>query len=148
MAAEGVEVSATVNPGYVVPCFMESVYTSHHEQRRPSCVRTHKPGKGLEDSLISSSEGMGLYTLSLLERSRPIPIGVESSMSSVIGRVGLFVSSNSSVIVNTPVTESAGLSVAKAFFDLLRSPISVEAEDDTMRRSCRSGGKSRSLSRV
>lgn len=47
-------------------------------------------------------------------------------------------------MVKTPVIESAGLSVARAFLDLLSSPTSVDAEDEIMRRSCKSGGKSRS----
>jgi hypothetical protein len=61
-------------------------------------------------------------------------------MESVIGRVGLLVSSSIAVVVKTPVMESAGLSLARDFFDRLMSPTSVDAEDETSRRSCRSGG--------
>lgn len=78
--------------------------------------------------------------MSLLDKSSANPTGVESSMESVIGSVGRLVSSSISVVVKTPVMESAGLSLAKAFFDLLRSPTSVDAEEETSKRSCKSGG--------
>lgn len=52
-----------------------------------------------------------------------------------MGNVGRFVSSNSSVVVNTPVIESAGLSVANAVFERLNRPTSVDAVEDTIRRS-------------
>lgn len=71
-----------------------------------------------------------------------MPTGVESSIESVMGRVGRLVSSSISVVVKTPVMELAGLSVARGFCDRLRSPISVDADDETMRRSWRVGGKS------
>lgn len=71
---------------------------------------------------------------------------VESSMESVIGSVGRLESSNNSVVVKTPVMDSAGLSVARALLDRVSRPTSVDAVDATMRRSCRSGGKSRSRS--
>lgn len=54
-------------------------------------------------------------------------------------------SSRSSVVTNTPVMESAGLSVARAFLDLVRSPMSVDAVEATMSRSWISGGKSLNL---
>ena len=63
-------------------------------------------------------------------------------MDSVIGSVGRLVSSSSSVVVKTPVIDSAGLSVAKGALDRLSKPISVDAVDDTIRRSWRSGSKS------
>jgi hypothetical protein len=72
-------------------------------------------------------------------------MGVESSIESVIGRVGRLESSSNSVVVKTPVMDSAGLSVASAFFDRVSKPMSVDAVEETMRRSWRSGGKSLSL---
>lgn len=54
------DVSAMVNPGYAVFCLTASLYMSHQAQRSPSCVRTHRPGSGVDDSCNSSSEGMGL----------------------------------------------------------------------------------------
>ena len=69
-------------------------------------------------------------------------------MESVIGKVGRFVSSSSSVVVKTPLIESAGLSLVKGVFDLERRPSSEEAVDETMRRSWRLGEKSRSRRRV
>lgn len=60
---------------------------------------------------------------------------VESSMVSVIGRVGRLESSSSSVVVKTPVIESAGLSLARALLDRVNRPISAVAVDETIRRS-------------
>lgn len=73
--------------------------------------------------------------MSLLERSSATPIGTESSIDSVIGNVGLRVSSKSSVVVNTPLIKLAGWSLVSGVLDLLNSPISEEAVDDTMSRS-------------
>lgn len=64
-----------------------------------------------------------------------MPTGVESSMVSVMGKVGLFVSSKNSVVVKTPVIESAGLSLANAFLDRLKTPKSLDAVDDTIKMS-------------
>lgn len=69
----------------------------------------------------------------------------ESSIVSVMGSVGRLVSSKNSVVVKTLVMASAGLSWANGFFDLVKTPTSVEAVEDTMRRSCKSR-KSRSRS--
>lgn len=65
-------------------------------------------------------------------------------MESVIGNVGLLVSSKNSVVVNTPVIASAGLSVAKGVLERLKTPISEAAVEATMSISWRAGGKSRS----
>lgn len=73
-------------------------------------------------------------------------MGVESSAESVIGSVGRLESSSNSVVVKTFVMDSAGKSVVSAFLDRVRRPTSVDAVDETIRRSCRSGGKSRNRS--
>ena len=78
---------------------------------------------------------MGLYTFSLLDRSSDTPMGTESSMDSVVGSVGRLVSSANSVMVKTPVIESAGMLVVRGAFDRDNSPMSDEAVDATMRRS-------------
>lgn len=63
-------------------------------------------------------------------------------MESVMGSVGRLVSSSSSVVVKTRVMELAGLSLARGIPDRVNKPASVDAVEVTMRRSCRSGGKS------
>jgi hypothetical protein len=56
-------------------------------------------------------------------------------MDSVMGKVGRFVSSRSSVIVKTPVTASAAISVVNGALALVNSPMSEEAVEETMSMS-------------
>lgn len=70
--------------GYMVPWRIESVYTNHHEARTPSLFNTMRAGSGVGDSSISSF-GIGLRTLSLLDRSSAKPIGEVSLNSAVRG---------------------------------------------------------------
>lgn len=65
-------------------------------------------------------------------------MATESTMLSVMGKVGRLVSSRNSVVVKTFVIKPAGLSWANGVFDLVKIPTSVDAVDETMRRSCRS----------
>src|SRR5277367_811296 len=119
---------------------MDSEYITHHEAITPSLFKTMRAGTGVGDSSISSL-GIGLTTFSLLERSSPTPIGDVSLASSVMDICARLESYNS-VIVKTPATLSAGLSATKGVFDLLNKPISVDAEEATISRSWRFGGKS------
>jgi len=143
----GLTPPAATSPEYIVPCRMESEYMNHQEASTPSLLRTMRAGKGVGDSLISSYVGIGLCTFSLLERSNARPIGEVSLSSAVIGRAARRESSVISVKVNTPVTLSACLSLVSGTLDLLKSPISLEAVEETTSKSCRFGGKSRNRSK-
>lgn len=76
--------SAITRPGYTVPCLIDSEYMIHHEAKTPSLLSTMSAGSGVGDSSISSV-GIGLGTLSLLDRSRANPIGEVSVNSPVMG---------------------------------------------------------------
>jgi len=75
---------AMTRPGYTVPCRIDSEYMTHHEARTPSLFRTMSAGNGVGDSSISSA-GIGLGTLSLLDRSSAKPMGDVSVNSPVMG---------------------------------------------------------------
>lgn len=97
-------------------------------------------GKGVADSVISSSLGIGLYTVSLLERSSANPIGeVSDNPFMDMGSTARRESSIISVMANTSVM---GLSDCSGTLDLVKHPMSVEAVEATMRASCKLGGKS------
>ncbi len=83
-----------------------------------------------------------MNTLSLLDRSRTVPMANVSIMSSLIGNCALFESSASSVVVKTLAIASAGLSDANGVLDRVSRPMDSVAVDDTMRRSWRLGAKS------
>ena len=123
---------------------IEGAYMTHQEQRRPSCVRIQYEGTGPADSSMSIV-GIGLYTVSFADKSSAQPTGIAFWKSSVMGRAALFESSNSSVVVNTLVMESAGTPVANGLDARLSRPTSVDAVEATIRRSWRFGGKSFSL---
>lgn len=128
------EASTAAIPGYVVPPLMDSEYITHQEQRIPSCVRTQYPGTGPGDSSISSV-GIGLYTVSLADRSSAQPTGIAFCQSSVIGRVARLESSAISVVVKTLVMSDAALSVVRGVLDLLSRPMSEDAVDAMMSKS-------------
>lgn len=69
-------------------------------------------------------------------------MGTESSMDSVMGNVALLVSSASSVVVKTLVMAPARLSFEIGTLERVRRPISDDAVDDMIRRSCKFGAKS------
>lgn len=138
------EVSAAAIPEYVVPFLIEGEYMTHQAQRTPSCVSSQYAGTGPGVSSISSV-GIGLYTVSFADKSSAQPTGTIFWKSSVMGSVALLESSAISVVVNLFVTDSAGASVASGLDERLRRPTSGDAVDATIRRSCRLGWKSFSL---
>ena len=107
---------------------------NHQAERTPSLFSTQSPGTGPTDSSISS-DGIGLYTLSLLERSRAMPTGIVLSILSLIGKVALFESSASSVVVKTLMIESGATSGDRGARDRVKRPISGDVVEDTMRTS-------------
>lgn len=126
------EFTAT-RPLYGFCCLIDSVCTNHQDDSIPSFVSTKSAGSGDEDSLISSSPGTGEITLSLLERSRHIPMGDVSFISSVMGSTAL---RESSAIVRV-----ANVGTPSAV-DCVINPISVEAVDAMINASFRCGSKS------
>jgi hypothetical protein len=133
--------SATTRPGYTMRWRIDSAYTIHQEDRTPSLFRTIRAGSGEADSSISSF-GIGLITFSLLERSSASPIADVLSMLDK-GSCALAESLSISVIVKTPVILSAGLSFDNGTLDRVNKPISTEAVDVVMIKSCKFGGNSR-----
>jgi len=120
---------------------IESLYTIHHETRVPSLVSTSRFGRGVADCWISGSDGIGLPTTSLLERSSPTPIGEVSPEDSESGNWARRVSSFVDVRAKAPTT---GSSFDSATSVLDSKQTSVDVVDVTTRRSCICGGKFRS----
>lgn len=101
-----------------------------------------RAGSGVGDSSISSF-GIGLTTFSLLERSSASPIADVLDMSADRGSCALWESLSISVMVNTPVILSAGLSFDKGTLDRVNRPTSTEAVEVVIIKSCKLGGNSR-----
>src|SRR5271170_2201269 len=115
---------------------IESLYTIHHETRVPSLVNTSRFGRGVADCWISGSDGIGLLTTSLLERSSPTPIAEvspeDSPEDSESGNWARRVSSLVDVRVKAPTTGSSFDSAASV---LDSKQMSVDVVDVTIRRS-------------
>lgn len=86
-----------------------------------------------------SPVGSGDTTFSVLERSMPRPITDVSPEESVNGSPACMVSSLISVVAKSPVVCLAASSSANGTSDFEMSPTSVDAVEDTMRRSFKCG---------
>ena len=110
----------------------------HDDTNMPSLLSIIRFGTGCSVSRISGSDGIGLGTFSVLDKSKAMPIGEVSSIAADNGNCARRVSSLMVVSAKAPVT---GLSLDRALSVFDTSPTSVAVVAVKTSKSWICGGK-------